>query len=232
MRIGALAAYEQALRDRGPLGLHTTSGHRIELDMARYLADADAADTTVLERCVGPVLDVGCGPGRIVGALTAAGTAALGVDIADAAVEITLQRGALALARDIFSRLPGEGRWRTVLVLDGNCGIGGDVPALLRRMRELTASDGTVILEAATSVPGTDEVLTASFSTDGEDAPTFPWAVASADVLQRYAEEAGLALVEHWTHSGRDFLMVRSDSTYSTAVQTTTTAAMIPKFAT
>ena len=228
MRVGALAAYEQALRDRGPLGLQTTSGHRIELDMARYLADADAADSTVLERCVGPVLDVGCGPGRIVGALTAKGIAALGVDIADAAVEFTLQRGALALSRDIFSRLPGEGRWRTVLVLDGNCGIGGDVPALLRRMRELIGIDGTVILEAATDVPGTDDVLTASFSTDGADGPTFPWAVASADVLQGYAEQAGLELVEHWTHSERDFLMVRSDATYRTAVQTTTTAAMIP----
>lgn len=227
MRVGALAAYEQALRDRGPLGLRTSSGQRVELDMARYLADADAADRTVLERCVGPVLDVGCGPGRIVGALTESGVSALGVDIADAAVEFTLQRGALALARDIFSRLPGEGRWRTVLVMDGNCGIGGDVPALLRRLVELTSDDGIMIIEAATTVSGTDDVLTASFSTDGEDGPTFPWAIASADVLQRYAEQAGLALVQRWSHSERDFLMLRSEAAYQAPVTTTTTATMI-----
>lgn len=227
MRVGALAAYEQALRDRGPLGLRTSSGQRVELDMARYLADADAADRTVLERCVGPVLDVGCGPGRIVGALTESGVSALGVDIADAAVEFTLQRGALALARDIFSRLPGEGRWRTVLVMDGNCGIGGDVPALLRRLVELTSDDGIMIIEAATTVPGTDDVLTASFSTDGEDGPTFPWAIASADVLQRYAEQAGLALVQRWSHSERDFLMLRSEAAYQVPETTTTTPTMI-----
>lgn len=231
MRVGALAAYEQALRERGPLGLMTSSGQHVELDMVRYLADANAADATVLERCVGPVLDVGCGPGRIVGALTEAGVSALGVDIADAAVEITLRRGALALARDIFSRLPGEGRWRTVLVLDGNCGIGGDVPALLRRLIELTSDDGVMIVEAATTVPGTDDVLTASFSTDDADGPTFPWAIASADVLLAYAEQVGLALVQRWSHSDRDFLMLRSEKAYKTAVQTTTMATIIPKLA-
>lgn len=232
MRVGALGAYEQAMREGGPLGLHTSSGLRIDLDMDRYLADADEADSTVLARCQGPVLDVGCGPGRIVGALTAAGTAALGVDIADAAIEFTLRRGALALSRDIFSRLPGEGRWQTVLVLDGNCGIGGDIPALLRRLQELTAVGGTVIIEAATTVPGTDEVVTATFSTDGEDGPAFPWALASSDVLQRYAQQTGLALTETWSHSGRDFLMLTNEIAYSTAAHTTTANAMMPKFAT
>ncbi len=232
MRVGALAAYERAMRDGGPLGLDTSSGVRIDLDMQRYLADADEADSTVLSRCEGPVLDVGCGPGRIVAALTANGTAALGVDIADAAIEFTLRRGALALSRDIFSRLPGEGRWRTVLVLDGNCGIGGDVPALLRRLKELTAEGGTVIIEAATTAPGTDEVVTATFSTDGEHGPAFPWAIASVDVLQRYADQAGLTPMESWSHSGRDFLMVKSETAYSTAAQTTTAAAMMAKLAT
>ncbi|MEO8850161.1 MAG: class I SAM-dependent methyltransferase [Allobranchiibius sp.] len=231
MRVGALGAYEQAMRDGGPLGLNTSSGMRIDLDMERYLADADEADSTVLERCEGPVLDVGCGPGRIVAALTAAGTAALGVDIADAAIEFTLRRGALALSRDIFSRLPGEGRWQTVLVLDGNCGIGGDVPALLRRLKELTAEGGTIIIEAATTVRGTDEMVTATFSTDGEDGPAFPWAIASVEVLQRYADQAGLPSMESWSHSGRDFLMLKSETAYSTAVHTTTAAAMMPKLA-
>ncbi len=227
MRVGALAAYEQALRDHGSLSLETASGVRIELDMKRYLADADVADATVLQRCVGPVLDVGCGPGRIVGALAETGVAALGVDIADTAVAITVERGALALTRDIFSRLPGEGRWRTVVVLDGNCGIGGDIPALLRRMRRLMAGNGQIIVEAAVAEPGTDERLTARFDTDGKDgaeAPTFPWAIASADVIARFAAEAGLLVAEQWSHSDRDFLSLTSDTAYRSAVPAATTA--------
>ena len=33
----------------------------------------------------------------------------------------------------MFEPLPGEGRWGTVLLLDGNVGIGGDPVALLER---------------------------------------------------------------------------------------------------
>ena len=73
MRAGALAPYEQALRATGRLGLHTAAGEIVELDVARWLAGADDADDTVLDRCTGPVLDIGCGPGRFVSSLNARG---------------------------------------------------------------------------------------------------------------------------------------------------------------
>ena len=38
-------------------------------------------------------------------------------------------RGATVLQRDIFGPLPGEGRWGTALLFDGNVGIGGDPAA-------------------------------------------------------------------------------------------------------
>ena len=42
-----------------------------------------------------------------------------------------LRLGGPALRRSVFDPLPGEGRWGTALLLDGNIGIGGDPRALL-----------------------------------------------------------------------------------------------------
>ena len=42
------------------------------------------------------------------------------------------RRGVTFLERSVFDRVPGAGRWRTALLLDGNIGIGGDPVALLR----------------------------------------------------------------------------------------------------
>jgi hypothetical protein len=53
----------------------------------------------VRPRCIGPVLDVGCCPHRIVHAPAVQGIPALGVDIADVAVALTNRRGAPALTR-------------------------------------------------------------------------------------------------------------------------------------
>lgn len=209
MRAGALRPYEHALQHRSALSLMTEDGRIVPLDIHRYLAVADEGDETALARCVGPVLDVGCGPGRIVSALAERGIPALGIDIAQVAVDLTLQRGGLALSRDVFDRLPGEGRWNSVIVLDGNSGIGGDIGGLLARLRALLAPGGRVVVEAGTPVPGTDEVLVARFSgVSAHDAPTFRWAVASADVLADRAARCGLRADERWSHSGRDFVLM------------------------
>ena len=50
------------------------------------------------------------------------------------AVAQTPDRGVAAIRRNVFDALPGEGRWRTALLADGNIGIGGDPAALLRRL--------------------------------------------------------------------------------------------------
>ena len=44
----------------------------------------------------------------------------------------TRARGGSALLRDVFRTLPAEGRWRTLLLADGNIGIGADPVALLQ----------------------------------------------------------------------------------------------------
>ena len=148
MRTGALLPYERALLSAEPLSLQTVDGRRLGLDIARWLAPVDAADETVLARCVGPTLDVGCGPGRFVRALGVRGVPSLGVDIASTAVAMNVLRGDAALLRSVFARVPGEGRWPVVLVMDGNIGIGGDPRRLLARLADVAGADGRVLVEA------------------------------------------------------------------------------------
>ncbi|WP_020670225.1 class I SAM-dependent methyltransferase [Amycolatopsis nigrescens] len=127
--------------------LELATGERIELTHDRWIRPPAGADGLLLDRCAGPTLDVGCGPGRLTAALTTRGVAALGIDTSPTAVRLTRQRGAAALHRDVFGPVPGEGRWRHVLLADGNIGIGGDPAALLHRVGELLGSRGTALVE-------------------------------------------------------------------------------------
>lgn len=143
--------YANALRTgRGPLFLRRSDGWLLPLDVERWCSDAGSADLSALHRCEGPVLDIGCGPGRLVAELTALGHRALGIDVSEAAVARTRGLGGAALLRSVFDPLPGEGRWGTLLLLDGNIGIGGDPAALLARAADLLGVGGLLIAETAT----------------------------------------------------------------------------------
>ncbi|MFC3451360.1 methyltransferase domain-containing protein [Amycolatopsis speibonae] len=137
--------------DRGLLGhrcwLELATGERVDLPVDRWTAIPCDGDDVLLDACDGPTLDVGCGPGRLTAALSERGVASLGVDISATAVRLTHARGAAALHRDVFDRLPDEGRWRHALLADGNVGIGGDPLRLLTRMAELIGDGGTVLVE-------------------------------------------------------------------------------------
>ncbi|MEU2393507.1 methyltransferase domain-containing protein [Streptomyces sp. NPDC007369] len=189
---------------RGPLFLRRADGWLLPLDVERWLADADAADESVLARCRGAVLDIGCGPGRLVAALAGRGHPVLGVDVSPAAVTRTVRRGGTALCRSVFGPLPGEGRWTTVLLIDGNIGIGGDPAALLDRITALLGPGGRVMAEAAPVE--VDERCEVRLD-DGRGAPgaSFPWARVGPEALRRDAERAGWTAVAGWTDAGRRF---------------------------
>jgi SAM-dependent methyltransferase len=186
------------------LSIRYADGRLLPVDVSRWRGPTDAADDNLLDRCLDPTLDVGCGPGRLVAALTAAGSVALGVDVAESAVDLARVAGAEVVRRSVFEPLPAEGSWRSVLLADGNIGIGGDPVRLLRRCRDLLAPDGQVLVEL--DPPGWPSTsVTVRLETAREHSEWFTWAHVAADTADVPAAGAGLRVVERWTLEGRWF---------------------------
>ncbi|WP_338674709.1 methyltransferase domain-containing protein [Streptomyces sp. SCSIO 30461] len=197
--------YTRALRTgRGPLFLRRPDGWLLPLEVERWCAAPDAADLTVLDRCRGPVLDIGCGPGRLVSALAELGRPSLGVDVSPVAVARTVDSGGSALCRSVFDPLPQEGCWGTALLVDGNIGIGGDPFVLLTRIAQLVSPAGLLIVEVDPA--DVDERVDVRV-VDGEGIPggVFPWARLGLPALLGCAAEAGWSHAAPWRVSGRTF---------------------------
>ena len=177
--------------------LRADDGTTLPLDPGRWHAQATPAEERLLAGMAGPVLDVGCGPGRFVVRLAQHGIPALGVDPAPAAVALCRSQGGPVLQKSIFDPLPGQGRWRTVLLADGNIGIGGDPLRLLRRCRDLLAHDGTVVVEVEAPRGATIGWRTyrARLERGRSLGPWFSWAVVGADAIAELALAAGLRLL-------------------------------------
>jgi SAM-dependent methyltransferase len=133
--------YEHALAGWARPEIEHADGSRKPLSVDGWLHESPG-DKSILDRCEGPTLDIGSGPGRLTVALAERGIPALGIDITPYAVDLARSSGALVMLRDVFDRVPGTGRWTTVLLADGNIGIGGDPAALLSRVAELLAPRG------------------------------------------------------------------------------------------
>lgn len=174
--------------------LYTSCGLDLAPDAHRWFAEPDDADRFAIDGLDSPVLDVGCGPGRIVAHLVSSGITALGVDVSTAAVDRARSLGAPALVRSVFDPLPGEGRWGAAVLLDGNIGIGGDPVALLSRLRDLLRPGGRVIAEVD-APETTSRVVDACISLDGVDTGWFPWAIVSTTGIGAFADDAGLRLL-------------------------------------
>ena len=193
-----------------PVCLRTREGDVVTLDVDRWTRPPGPDEEPLLERALAPVLDIGCGPGRHVLALSRRGVVALGVDVAPAAVDLAHQRGAPVLRRSVFDRLPGTGRWESALLIDGNVGIGGDPLCLLRRIAALLRRRGRVLVEVA--APGErSERLEVRVESAAGTGPWFPWARLSVDDVDGVASTAGLGTCERWESGGRWF--VRLDRT-------------------
>jgi glycosyltransferase A (GT-A) superfamily protein (DUF2064 family) len=181
----------------------------LPMDISRWSGAADPVDMLVVARCVPPVIDLGCGPGRMVQALTESGRPALGVDMSSVAVELSRARGGLALRRRIDDPLPAEGRWGTALLMDTNVGLGGDVASLLARCIRLVLPGGLIICEVD-PVPGRHEVHTVVLRTQRATSPPLTWSRIGASALLDVATSLDLLLVEEWTSGERAFVALRS----------------------
>ncbi len=196
----AMAGIEVRVRGAG--------GTDWSLDVESWLTMSDA-DELLVARCEPPVLDIGCGPGRFVEALAVRGLPALGVDVSQAAVSSTSGRGVWALLRDVHDPLPGEGRWGTVLLADGNIGIGGDPLALLRRCRELVRPGAMALVETASDDDADGRTTVSLHEPHGRMSTPLPWAVVGARRLIELAAEVGFVAVEDWRVGDRCFVALR-----------------------
>ncbi len=193
------------LRDRAPAVLRSACGRTITLDVARWVDEVDPEDEGVLDHAIGPVLDVGCGPGRMVSALHRRGIAALGIDIHREAVDAAMARGARVRLADVFGRIPDEGRWATALLLDGNIGIGGDPAALLGRLGQVVRQRGRLLVEVGPPGGTTARLMVRAEVGDEFRTDWFPWAIVAADALAGLTSGSCFDVRDTWEGGGRWF---------------------------
>ena len=179
-------------------------GEELPLALERFLGDAAAEEHTVLDRAVGPVLDVGCGPGRHVVALGRRGVSAVGLDISPLAVRLARRRGAAVIEGSVFDVVPRAGQWASALLLDGNIGIGGEPSQLLARVAALLRPGGLILAEI--ECPGVrTRSLSVRLVSSRSSSRHFPWAQLGVDDLATIAASAGLLVSEHWGSADRWF---------------------------
>lgn len=165
-------------------------GTAVPLPLGRFVGVADVTERQLLRSVRGPVLDVGCGPGRHLHVLAARGVFALGVDLSPVAVALARGRGARAIVGSIFDELPGAGTWRCALLLDGNIGIGGAPGRLLERLGILLAPDGEMLVELDPPDVPTVSTVARIESASGKSS-WFPWARVSVDDIAEIAVAGG-----------------------------------------
>jgi SAM-dependent methyltransferase len=164
---------------------------------------ADAVfDGALISLCRGPTIDLGCGPGRLVAQLIRQQIPALGVDRSAAAVQLARRNGAPVLHRDVFDPLPGTGTWHTVLLADGNVGLGGDPRRILIRAAQLLRRGGRCLAEFDPAATGVRRRWV-RLESDRGVGPWFRWAFAGIDCAERLAEQVGLSLAEIHPIGGR-----------------------------
>lgn len=199
LRAGAEGRLE--LREAGPRG----SAALLDMDFGKWSADADEVDRSLLMHTRGPVLDIGCGPGRMVRAAGELGLVALGLDVSPDVVALARRDGLAVALGSVFDRVPAEGLWRTALLIDGNVGIGGDVAALLTRCRKVLASAGTLIVELHADDERDHSYNATVVDAEGSQSGAFPWAEVGLTRLRELAPASGFAIDRAFMAGGRRF---------------------------
>lgn len=220
---GGAEPYARALRHEGLLQLVRVTGGAGRpasppaagdadeaFDVARWSADADAADLTTLDDETGPVLDIGCGPARMVRAAVVRGLTVLGLDVSPTAVAMAREAGLPVAGGSVFDPLPREGQWNLALLLDGNVGIGGDPTALLTRCAEILTATGSIVVETAPEASLDDSYEAHVVDDQGHASATFPWAEVGREALHRHAKRSGLRVAQTWSVDGRTFCRLRA----------------------
>lgn len=209
----SLSLFEAALTDvadarHADLLLRHNDGSTQPLDVLRWSSAPDAADRELLRRVSGPVLDVGCGPGRLGAALTNRGVEALGLDVSETAVHLARRRGGFALRADVFGVVPRTGQWRDVLLVDGNIGIGGDPAALLARCRDLLTMGGSIHVEVDPPGAKSGSGKVRLERAQGVTGTWFSWGWLPDSEVEAVIEPLGLRMLDRWQRGSRRFVQL------------------------
>jgi SAM-dependent methyltransferase len=190
-----------------PLCLRDERGVVVADNCQRWLGEAAAEDEQLLDQAVGPVLDIGCGPGRHVLALARRGVDCMGIDVTPSAVRLARSRGATVIEASIFDPVPRAGIWATGLLLDGNIGIGGDPVALLIRVASVLGPRARILVELGS--PGTSGgPELARVEHDTFTGPWFGWTIVEAGGIEVITAKAGLKLERLWPAGDRWFARI------------------------
>ncbi|OBH03712.1 SAM-dependent methyltransferase [Mycobacterium sp. E1747] len=185
-----------------PLPAHRWLGVRCPDDVCPGDGSEDAFDEAVTQMCTGPTIELGCGPGRLVARLIQRGIPALGIDRSVTAIRLAGRGGAPALLGDVFDPLPGMGLWQTVLLVDGNVGLGGDPCRILGRAAELLARGGRCVAEFDAENIGI-RARWVRLESACEVGPWFRWASVGVDSAAALAAQVGLTLTGFRLIGGR-----------------------------
>ncbi len=180
-------------------------GTTAPLDVSRWNGPVTAGDVSLLARCTAPTLDIGCGPGRLSRALMQAGVECVGVDVAPAAVALARSGGVRVLHASVYDRLLDDTTWSTVLLADGNIGIGGAPVQLLARAAALSRPGGQVLVELDPPGTGSRTVRVRLETRTGRRSRWFPWAHVDVQDAERLGAHAGLVVTDTWCSEDRWF---------------------------
>ena len=208
MRPHPLTFYEAAL-DGAPVDAVGSAGV-VTLAVARWSDEPDADRRPHARQVRGmPVLDVGCGPGRLVGALNARGVPALGIDVSRGPSS-RLVTAARSRCGAPSSTGPGRGPLGHRAARGRNIGTGGDPGALLDRCRLLLGPRGLVLVETDETDDADDTSPVILRDADGRTSRPMPWARVGARTLGVLAARCGFAVLEQWRLGGRTVVALRA----------------------
>ena len=206
--IGPVQAMDAAFAGRA-CQLVDQAGFHHPMALRRWTGTVDATDhALLLGRCHGRTIDVGCGPGRLVAGLAMHDVPALGIDLSLEAVRQTRRRGVLAIRRNVFAAVPGEGRWDCALLADGNIGIGGHPERLLRRIGQIVRPEGRVVVELDGAGIGVVHHRWC-LHVGGQVTPMFDWAVVGLDAIEQIADGSGFVVDDLATVADRHVAVLR-----------------------
>ncbi len=205
---------ERRADDGRRTSLVSTHGAVLAVPVERWFGEPSPADPRTLRLAVGPVLDIGCGPGATCSRSRRPTCRSLVSTSPTHSCGGPRRDGASVIRRSVFDDVPGAGEWMTCLLLDGNIGIGDDPVALLRRTREVYAPAVAYSLRQSrpAASPRRDDV---HVQLDARRGPRFAWGSVSIDRLRTVAAAVGMPVVRCWSADGRWFAWLDRDGVVS-----------------